>query len=252
MSDRICRIGDCGKPVKSSGLCSMHASRLRRHGDPFVVIHQRDRNFPRGERHHSWTGPVPTYEVTHRRVKAARGPASGYACADCGARARHWSYDHSDPDELLSDDGRAYSPDAAHYVPRCVRCHKRYDCAILIEERGTLSTAPRCGKPMRSRNGAAAQSDDGVVRVCGRVQEHTGYCSSAETYRRSLERGRVAGREGSPTRDDAADPKPRCGEQLQLYRGQVGTCDRPAGHSGQHIGVDAYRRLLDRNSGSAA
>jgi len=33
----------------------------------------------------------PSYHVWHKRVKKARGPASGYACVDCGEPAQDWS-----------------------------------------------------------------------------------------------------------------------------------------------------------------
>ena len=104
-----CRIDGCTKSVKEIGMCSMHASRVRRHGDPDAFTHQRDRNLPRGEAHHSWTGSEATYENAHRRVKRERRRPSTHKCADCGAQAQHWSYDHSDPDERISEGGRPYS-----------------------------------------------------------------------------------------------------------------------------------------------
>ena len=111
-------------------MCSMHATRMRRHGNPDAVTHQRDRNLPRGLTHRSWTGAKATCTAAHQRVKAAKGTASNYACVDCGGQARHWSYDHKDPGELF-EDGRAYSAKVEHYEPRCVPCHKRFDVALL-------------------------------------------------------------------------------------------------------------------------
>lgn len=35
---RICSVPDCGKPLKARGFCSMHYERLRKHGDPLVVV----------------------------------------------------------------------------------------------------------------------------------------------------------------------------------------------------------------------
>ena len=71
------------------------------------------------------------YAAAHERVRRDRGRVQVYRCVDCGDGAQHWSYDHSDPDELvalnLSANPVAYSNDPAHYDPRCVRCHKRYD-----------------------------------------------------------------------------------------------------------------------------
>lgn len=45
----------------------------------------------------------------------------------CGDQARHWAYDHADPDEIHRPDGIAYSGKPEHYVPLCVPCHKRAD-----------------------------------------------------------------------------------------------------------------------------
>ena len=58
----------------------------------------------------------PSYDVWHRRVKQARGPASGYACADCGGPAQDWSTVNP-----FSDDVRV------RFQPRCRKCHRRYD-----------------------------------------------------------------------------------------------------------------------------
>lgn len=73
------------------------------------------------------------YGAAHDRVKRLHGPADRHQCVDCGSRAQHWSYDHTDPDERyeegLSARPVAYSLDVEHYSPRCVPCHKRYDLA---------------------------------------------------------------------------------------------------------------------------
>ena len=58
----------------------------------------------------------PSYHVWHKRVKKARGPASGYACVDCGEPAQDWST--VDPS---SDDVRV------RFQPRCRKCHRHYD-----------------------------------------------------------------------------------------------------------------------------
>jgi hypothetical protein len=61
----------------------------------------------------------PSYDVWHKRVRKARGPASGYACTDCGEPAEDWST--ADP---ASDDVRV------RFQPRCRKCHRRYDGAV--------------------------------------------------------------------------------------------------------------------------
>ena len=39
MTDKICIIEGCGKPVKARGYCSMHYMRLHRHKDLLIVRH---------------------------------------------------------------------------------------------------------------------------------------------------------------------------------------------------------------------
>lgn len=71
------------------------------------------------------------YHSAHDRVRDDRGLVQHHACVGCGRSAQHWSYDHTDPDELLaeglSSNPLAYSTKPEHYSPRCVRCHKRFD-----------------------------------------------------------------------------------------------------------------------------
>lgn len=71
------------------------------------------------------------YWGAHDRVYEDRGPASEQQCVDCDRRAEHWSYDHADPDELVSHSPRSagapYSLDPMHYAPRCVPCHWAFD-----------------------------------------------------------------------------------------------------------------------------
>lgn len=72
------------------------------------------------------------YSAAHERVRRLYGPASDHYCIGCGAPAQHWSYDHADPDELISPTlGIAYSLDTDRYQPRCVSCHKTFDLAHL-------------------------------------------------------------------------------------------------------------------------
>lgn len=71
------------------------------------------------------------YKMAHDRVRADRGLVQAYACIDCSGQANHWSYNHDDPDEHLSQVERTvgipYSTKPEHYSPRCVPCHKRFD-----------------------------------------------------------------------------------------------------------------------------
>lgn len=73
--------------------------------------------------------PVVGYTAAHGRVKYLHGPAAAHACVDCGDNAQDWSYDKSDPTQLVDERGRPYSLDPTCYVPRCRSCHRRHDAA---------------------------------------------------------------------------------------------------------------------------
>jgi hypothetical protein len=63
--------------------------------------------------------PNPSYDVWHHRVTKARGPASGYACVDCGKRAQDWSTANPSSDDMR-----------VRFQPRCRRCHRYHDGAV--------------------------------------------------------------------------------------------------------------------------
>lgn len=111
---------DCGP----RGLCLLHRTRERRHGDPLAF---RPNPMPRGADTPHWTGDKATYSALHQRVKKAFGVPSLHICVDCGKQAQHWSYDHTDPDQRIDVEKGPYSIDITRYQPRCVRCHKRFD-----------------------------------------------------------------------------------------------------------------------------
>lgn len=68
------------------------------------------------------------YGAMHDRLRRDRGSASQRVCVDCGGPARHWSYDHLDPEVLVDARlGIPYSRKEEHYEPRCVPCHKLFD-----------------------------------------------------------------------------------------------------------------------------
>lgn len=103
---------DCTRRHYGHGFCRAHHARWRRHGDP--------------------QGSVPIehktgggYWSAHQRVNAERGPAAAQRCA-CGAAAREWSYDGTDPEERACPArGWRYSLDPGRYLPRCRSCHRR-------------------------------------------------------------------------------------------------------------------------------
>jgi hypothetical protein len=126
-----CPVEGCDRKVQENGMCKLHATRTRRHGDPNVYIAHGDRDLARGERHFHWTGEEVTYFGVHQRLRKQEGSAKKRSCFDCGHPARQWSYDHCDPDERLSENGLPYSTNLERYQPRCVPCHKAYDLAHI-------------------------------------------------------------------------------------------------------------------------
>lgn len=208
-----------------------------------------------GEEHWAWTGDNATYNGAHLRVKRKRGKPSEHQCTDCGAQAYHWSYDHADPAERIDDDGRRYSLDVDHYAPRCTACHKRFDCAALLQERGgTFSATPRCGKPITSRRTLALLDNPVTVPTCARPANHASRCSPLEFYQRKLERGRKPGRQMSgELRIAPGEPTPRCGEPVKVRSNEEpDICGRPIGHPSAHLGSRAYRRMVTRSVAARA
>jgi hypothetical protein len=61
----------------------------------------------------------PSDDVLHHRVKKVRGPASNYACVDCGRAAEDWSTVYPSRDDVW-----------VRFQPRCRKCHRRYDGAV--------------------------------------------------------------------------------------------------------------------------
>ena len=112
---RLCGIESCGRQHSGRGLCAAHLARLNATGDTSP-----------GEPIGSRRSPRASYWSVHQRLRAERGPASVHACAECGAPARCWSYDRTDPDEQ-HDPNRdmRYSLDLDRYRARCLSCHRR-------------------------------------------------------------------------------------------------------------------------------
>ncbi len=127
---RPCAINECDRPVNKDGgydMCGMHYQRLRNNGSPFIV-RTGGGSLP-AERNPNWSGDNASYAAIHIRLRRWRGSAKDHNCVDCVARAREWSYDHSDPDELVDSKYGRYSTDLDHYEPRCTSCHRLFDNA---------------------------------------------------------------------------------------------------------------------------
>lgn len=124
----VCIIGSCGNADDGPhGLCPMHSTRKRRHGDALIVKKPEVR---RGVDHPSWTGDDATYSAVHQRLRKSLGSASSSQCVDCGGDAAQWSYDRKDSAELESEFG-PYSTDLSYYIARCIPCHKRFDLEAI-------------------------------------------------------------------------------------------------------------------------
>lgn len=120
-----CAVEGCTGPDVALGWCKAHHYRWSRYGDPTAGADPSPR-----QRSTTW---VPGYGAAHWRLQHLRGSAAAHPCADCGAPAEHWSYDHSDPDELVESHGvnagLRYSLDVGRYDARCVSCHRKFDLA---------------------------------------------------------------------------------------------------------------------------
>ena len=101
----------------------MHYARLWKNNDPT--------DFGDPERKPRKARPDVSYHHVHVRLRAERGRASDRLCEDgCGRQAKHWAYDHSDPDQLLSPEGWPYSTNPDNYWALCPSCHKRHDTRV--------------------------------------------------------------------------------------------------------------------------
>jgi len=154
-----CTVEGCGKPHKARSLCATHYWKLRQYGDPTEVRHHPQQGVPcavdgcdRPSLSKGWcvkhyyrvkkygepgpAGDLPMkqpYRSTHKWIRTVKGKASAHPCVDCGSPAEEWSYNHSDPNEVVDDNvhGRGvrctFSLDPEFYEPRCKPCHRRFD-----------------------------------------------------------------------------------------------------------------------------
>lgn len=109
----MCEVHGCTRRARVGALCSMHDTRVRRHGQV-------------GSCRPLIGGDQVGYIGMHTRIRNARGSAVEFACVDCGGSAAEWSYDHACLDERQSDQG-PYSLNIDRYVPRCKSCHTTFD-----------------------------------------------------------------------------------------------------------------------------
>lgn len=122
-----CQVDDCDRRAHAHGYCTKHLTRWEKYGDPSVVGERLGRPLK---------GQYPTWAAIHKRLERQRGRASQRACVDCAGPAKEWSYNGSDPGQLVGMFGRsslAYSLDLTNYDPRCVRCHRVYDLGAQVD-----------------------------------------------------------------------------------------------------------------------
>lgn len=136
-----CAEAGCDGVSTRRGICNAHYERVRRNGNAGGPVKRR------GE---YWTGPRLDWSDTakvrsvglsgaHTRVSRLWGRASLYQCIECGAQAKDWAYDGTDPSQLLGSrdknvDPGWYSPYPEYYMPMCRTCHKLRDNAARQNE----------------------------------------------------------------------------------------------------------------------
>ena len=127
-----CSVDGCDRLSHGRGYCNMHLRRVSKHGDPAVL----------GQTGRPLIGDVPTWHAIHKRLSRTFGPAREQLCIDCAAPAREWSYNGLDCAEIAAPEGR-YSLNLAHYDPRCVSCHRKFDGAGKRPRTSSGTFAPR-------------------------------------------------------------------------------------------------------------
>lgn len=176
VGDDICSVESCAEPVyrRPQPYCGAHYARWRKYGDPLGTFTSRAADITRqqfgmltvvrqdGNRwlvrcecgvekrveagnlrsgsikscgNHRRSEDV-TYGGVHQRVKRDRGLPDTHRCIDCDGQAMDWSYDHEDPDELISPKGMPFSTHIENYQPRCRPCHRLFDNAYVNQTKG--------------------------------------------------------------------------------------------------------------------
>lgn len=125
---RSCNVTGCANEYKARGFCDMHYQRLRKHGNPLRVDPPATLPVLVGAANAKWKGDAAKYSAVHNRLRRRRGAAADHACPICQAPGAEWSYDRSDPDQLVDEQtGFPYSADISRYWPLCRPCHYRID-----------------------------------------------------------------------------------------------------------------------------
>lgn len=129
-----CKVDGCPRPHNGHGYCTTHGRRLVKGGSTGYVPSRAREDNP------AWTGAAASYNAVHERLRNWQGPARERLCR-CGKQARHWAYQHSDPNPSFTRTGLPYSTILTHYAPMCVPCHKRMDLDRRAARQAQLSVA---------------------------------------------------------------------------------------------------------------
>lgn len=123
-SDRpSCNTPGCTRPVRSAaaGLCRDCDRRSRRRGRGGIY------DAGTGPNARAWKGAAVTYAGAHERTIYLHGPATGYRCTRCTARANEWALLPGALTVAVSPGGLRYSPEPDDYTPLCHTCHRQLD-----------------------------------------------------------------------------------------------------------------------------
>lgn len=158
---QTCSIDGCPRERKyvTTGWCQTHYHRWYRTGST-----------DEPQRLTDWWEPV-TYRATHARVVSTFGRAATHPCIDCGAQAKEWAYDGTDPSQILGAvnvSGTAYrvtwSRFPEFYMPLCFPCHRRLDRGRWAAE----LTCFACGHPTSAENVYTSPGGGRECRTCRR------------------------------------------------------------------------------------
>jgi hypothetical protein len=126
-----CAASDCGLVVYAQGWCRKHYDRVKRHGDPGIVLAGGKPGGSMkgvlGPDHPQWRGDDAGYGAAHIRMTRLHGRAVEHTCAHCGNPAHDWAFDgpRAAADVQFDARGYPYSFNPAYYTPLCISCHRR-------------------------------------------------------------------------------------------------------------------------------
>ena len=122
---------------------------------------------------------VVSYFSAHSRVRRQNGSASSRLCVDCGQRAHEWSYDGSDPGELISPEGYRYSINPERYEPRCKPCHEAHDGHVGTGNPNAYLTAAQ----VREIYASVGASQQKLADIYGTTKSNIAAIRSGRTHK---------------------------------------------------------------------